>query len=159
MIGLLSLAARKEDNYLTSAELFDLAESGTKYVSSMSKDIFDFLLNCLSFDEKSTREERKAPDKFAPIREIWNIFISVCRDSFKPVSYVTVGKQLLESRGGCPFRIYIPSKYDKYDVRTVVLCDSKTNYIIDAIPYMGKGTNINGEPLASFFVKQHNETI
>lgn len=31
--------------------------------------------------------------------------------------------------------------------------------MIDAIPYMGKGTNTNGEPLATFFVKQLTETI
>nr|CAI5841797.1 unnamed protein product [Callosobruchus analis] len=31
-----------------------------------------------------------------------------------------------------------------------MLCDSKTNYMIDAIPYMEKGTNSNEEPLASF---------
>lgn len=83
----------------------------------MSKDIFDFLLNCLSSNEQSTREERKAADKFAPRREIWNMFIAVCRDSFKLVSYVTVDEPLLGSRGGCPFRIYIPSKPDKYDIK------------------------------------------
>lgn len=31
--------------------------------------------------------------------------------------------------------------------------------MIDAIPYMGKGTNTNREPLATFFVKQLTETI
>lgn len=159
MIGLLLLAARKKDNHLTAAELFDPSESETKYISVMSKDRFDFLLNCLRFDDKSTREERKAIDKFAPIREIWEMLIAVCRDNYKPGSYVTVDEQLLGFRGRCPFRMYIPSKPDKYGIKTVVLCDSKTNYMIDAIPYMGKGTNTNGEPLASFFVKQLTESI
>ncbi|CAG5016383.1 unnamed protein product [Parnassius apollo] len=46
LIGLLLLAARKKDNHLTTAELFDPAESGIKYISDMSKDRFAFLLNC-----------------------------------------------------------------------------------------------------------------
>ncbi|CAH2108113.1 unnamed protein product [Euphydryas editha] len=159
LIGLLLLSARKKDNHLTTAELFDSSESGTKYISVMSKDRFDFLLNCLRFDDKSTRQERQVTDKFAPIREIWEKLIAVCRDSYEPGSYVTVDEQLLGFRGRCPFRMYIPSKPDKYGIKTVVLCDSKSNYMIDAIPYMGKGTNTNGEPLASFFVKQLTETI
>lgn len=31
--------------------------------------------------------------------------------------------------------------------------------MIDAIPNMGKGTNTNGESLASFFVKKFTQTI
>ncbi|KAF9406111.1 hypothetical protein HW555_013417, partial [Spodoptera exigua] len=88
LIGLLLLAARKKDNHLTSAELFDPSESGTKYISIS--------------DDKSTCEERKAIDKFAPKREIWEMLIAVCRDSYKPGSYVTVDEQLLGFRGGCP---------------------------------------------------------
>lgn len=159
LIGLLLLAARKKDNHLTTSELFDPTESGTKYNATMSKDRFDFLLNCLRFDDKTTREERKAVDKFAPIREIWEMFIAVCRDSYKPGSFVTVDEQLQGFRGRCPFRMYIPSKPDKYGIKTVLICDCKSKYMIDAIPYMGKGTNTGGEPLASFFVKRLTETL
>lgn len=68
LFGLLLLSAAKKDNHLTSLELFDPTFSGTRYISVMSRERFDFLLNCLRFDDKSTRDERKAQDKFAPIR-------------------------------------------------------------------------------------------
>lgn len=34
--------------------------------------------------------------------------------------------------------------------KTVVLCHTKTYHMIDTIPYMAKGTIIDGQPLASF---------
>ncbi|GBP74980.1 PiggyBac transposable element-derived protein 4 [Eumeta japonica] len=110
LFGLLLLSAAKKDNHLTSLELFDPVFSGTRYISVMSRERFDFLLNCLRFDDKSTRDERKAQDKFAPIREWWEVFIQICRDSYKAGSYLTIDEQLLGFRGRCPFRMYIPSK-------------------------------------------------
>lgn len=81
LIGLLLLAARKKGNYLASAELFDFTESSTKYVPVMSKDRFDFLLKCLRFDDKSTRGESKAIDKFwvSNKRNMGNIYCSISR--------------------------------------------------------------------------------
>ncbi|GBP13516.1 hypothetical protein EVAR_6870_1 [Eumeta japonica] len=86
------------------------SDSETEEIPVMSRERFDFLLNCLRFDDKSTRDERKAQDKFAPIREWWEVFIQICRDSYKAGSYLTIDEQLLGFRGRCPFRMYIPSK-------------------------------------------------
>ncbi|CAH2101355.1 unnamed protein product [Euphydryas editha] len=63
LMGLLLLASVKKDNHLTSLELFEPTYSGTRYVSVMSRERFDFLLNCLRFDDKSTRDERKERHK------------------------------------------------------------------------------------------------
>lgn len=52
LLGLLVLTAALKDNHVNSLELFDSTYSGTRYVSAMSRDRFDFLLNCLRFDEK-----------------------------------------------------------------------------------------------------------
>ncbi|CAB3260812.1 unnamed protein product [Arctia plantaginis] len=111
LLGLLLLSAAKKDNHLTSLELFDPTFSGSRYISVMSRERFDFLLNCLRFDDKSTRNERKAQDKFAPIRDLWEVFIQICRDSYKAGSYITIDEQLLGFRGRCPFRMYIPDVY------------------------------------------------
>lgn len=159
LLGLLLLTAVKKDNHLTSLELFDPTFSGSRYVAVMSRDRFDFLLNCLRFDDKSTREERKALDKFAPIREIWEIFISACRNNYKAGSYVAIDEQLLGFRGRCPFRMYIPSKPNKYGIKTVMICDAQTKYMIDAEPYIGKGSNTNDEPLGMYYVKTLTKTL
>jgi hypothetical protein len=158
LIGLLLLSAAKKDNHLTSLELFDPTSSGTRYISVMSRDRFDFLLNCMRFDDKSTRNERKAQDKFAPIREWWEVFIQICRDSYKAGSYLTVDEQLLGFRGRCPFRMYIPSKPNKYGLKILMLCDSKTNYMLNATPYVGK-TETHGDSLGSYYVKTLTEKL
>ncbi|GBP82496.1 PiggyBac transposable element-derived protein 4 [Eumeta japonica] len=158
LFGLLLLSAAKKDNHLTSLELFDPVFSGTRYISVMSRERFDFLLNCLRFDDKSTRDERKAQDKFAPIREWWEVFIQICRDSYKAGSYLTIDEQLLGFRGRCPFRMYIPSKPNKYGLKILMLCDSKTNYMLNAMPYVGK-TETNGDSLGSYYVKTLTENL
>lgn len=158
LLGLLLLSAAKKDNHLTSLELFDPTFSGTRYISVMSRERFDFLLNCLRFDDKSTRNDRKAQDKFAPIRELWEMFIQICRDSYKAGSYVTIDEQLLGFRGRCPFRMYIPSKPNKYGLKILMLCDAKTNYMLNAMPYVGK-TETNGDSLGSYYVKTLTETL
>lgn len=159
LIGLLVLTAAMKDNHLSSKELFDPAFSGTRYVTVMSKDRFDFLLNCLRFDDKVTRPARRLLDKFAPVRDIWEIFIRACRTNYCPGSYVTIDEQLLGFRGRCPFRMYIPSKPNKYGIKIMMLCDVKTKYLIDGAPYLGKDTNTSGLPLGTFFTKDLTKTI
>ncbi|CAB3231913.1 unnamed protein product [Arctia plantaginis] len=144
----------KKDNHLTSLELFDPTFSGSRYISVMSRERFDFLLNCLRFDDKSTRNERKAQDKFAPIRDLWGVFIQICRDSYKAGSYITIDEQLLSFRGRCKFRI----KPNKYGLKILMLCDAKTNYMLNARPYLGQ-TETNGDSLGSFYVKTLTEGL
>ena len=54
----------------------------------MSKSRFDFLTACLRFDDKETRVERRNVTVFAPISEIWEECIEVCKTKYKPVSNV-----------------------------------------------------------------------
>lgn len=51
---------------------------------------FVFLVLCLRFEDPATREERRAYDKFAPIRKIWDIFIDHCQKIYVPGSNLTV---------------------------------------------------------------------
>lgn len=45
------------------------------YSVATSQGHFEFLLNCLRFDDPDTQQERQEADKFAPVRETWDIFI------------------------------------------------------------------------------------
>ncbi|KAB0795818.1 hypothetical protein PPYR_09879 [Photinus pyralis] len=69
---------------------------------------FQFLLCCLRFDNYETRQERVALDKLAPIRTIFDAFVTKCRQAYSPSMYVTIDEQLVAFRGKCPFRQYIP---------------------------------------------------
>lgn len=134
------MSAAMKDNHLTSLEMFESTFSGTRYVSTMSREHFDFLLNCLRFGNKNIRNERRIEDTFAPIRGIWEEFLTCCRNNYKPGSYVTIDEQLPAFRSCCPFCMYLPSKPDKYGIKIVLLCDVKTKYMFDGCPYVGKHT-------------------
>lgn len=159
LLGLLVMSAAMKDNHLSTEELFDPTFSGSRYVSVMSRNRFDFLLNCLRFDDKTTRPARRLVDKLAPIREIWDEFVESCRSNYVPGSYVTIDEQLLGFRGRCPFKMYIPSKPNKYGMKIVMLCDVTTKYMIDAMPYLGKNTNTSGLPQGAYFVTELTKTI
>lgn len=81
---------------------------------AMSKNHFLFLLLCLRFDDRATREERKSQDRLAHIRETWEAFIANCTAYYEPYQNVTIDEQLLGFRSKCIFRMYIPNKPDKY---------------------------------------------
>lgn len=49
-----------------------------------------FLALCLRFDSKLDETTRKAMDKFAPIRELWNIFVNYCIKYYTPFENSTI---------------------------------------------------------------------
>lgn len=159
LIGLLFQSAVVKSSHLPTRVLFDTKKSGNIFKAAMSAERFDFLLRCCRFDDRATRQERKASDKFAPIREFWENFINNCRDSYKPSSYVTIDEQLVGFRGRCPFRMYMPNKPNKYGIKIVMVADSNSRYVFNAMPYLGKGTNSGNMPLATYFVKQLCEPL
>ncbi|XP_071051094.1 piggyBac transposable element-derived protein 4-like [Onthophagus taurus] len=158
LLGLLILSAAQKDNHLPSNEPFNPEISGNRYHVTMRCDRFDYLLECLRFDDYNTRADRRKTDNFAPIREVWDLFIAACRSSYKPGSFLTIDEQLLAFRGRCNFRMYIPNKPDKYGLKLVLMCDNATKYMVDAIPYTGKTLNSEGLPQAKFFVKKLSTT-
>lgn len=84
------------------------------YKAEMSEEKFQFLFNCICLNNKMTRQARRMLESLAPIRKIWNELILMCKDSYKPKSYVTTDEQLLTSRSRSPFIIYIPNTSSKY---------------------------------------------
>lgn len=50
--------------------------------------------------------------------------------------------------------MYIPNKPNKYGIKLVMMCDNSTKYMLNAIPYLGKGTVTNNQPVADYFVQK-----
>lgn len=159
LLGLLVFAGAQKDNHLNTREMFDYKISGSIYRATMSCERFNFLLENLRFDDKTTRIVRRQQDRFAPIRDIWEEFISNCNHSYIPGSYITIDEQLLGFRGRCPFRMYIPSKPSKYGIKIVMCCDVGTKYMFAAEPYLGKNTDTKGLPLGEYYVKKLTKSI
>ena len=67
---------------------------------------------------------------------------------YTPHECLTVDKQLVPFRGRCPFKEYLPSKSDKYEMKLFWICDSRTFYPLKAEPYFGKQGNAPQRGLA-----------
>jgi hypothetical protein len=159
LFGILFLSAALKDNHLATRLMFDTSYSGSRYRATFSERRFCFLLDCLRFDQKESREERKKADKLAAISCIWNMLIVNCKKNYIASPYVTIDEQLVGFRGKCPFRMYIPSKPNKYGIKIVMMCDNNTKYMLNALPYLGKGTVKGQMSVADFFVNELVEPI
>jgi hypothetical protein len=159
LFGIFILAAALKDNHLTSDELFSTEFCGTRYVSCMSRERFDFLVRCIRFDDRELRIQTIESDPLTPIRKIWDILMVQCRENYIAGTNVTIDEQLLAFRGRSKFKMYIPNKPAKYGLKIEMMCDSGTRYMIDALPYLGKGTNTGGLPLGEYVVKEITRSI
>lgn len=158
LIGILVMTAVRKDNHMSTDELFDRSSSMI-YVSVMSRDRFDFLIRCLRMDDKTIRPTLRATDIFTPMRKVWDLFIDQCINNYTPGEHLTIDEQLLAFRGRCSFRMYIPNKPSKYGIKIVMVCDSGTSYMINAVPYLGRGTETNGVPLGEYYVKELTKPV
>ncbi|XP_071554095.1 piggyBac transposable element-derived protein 4-like [Temnothorax nylanderi] len=159
-IGVLYLSGLQKTAKSTSLEDMWSHDFGSVlYRCTMSRKRFTFLLRMLCFDDKTTRSTRRETDKFAPIREIWEDFISKCTSFYCPATYCTVDEQLISFRGRCPFKVYNGAKPDKYGIKIVMLNDSRTFYMYTAEPYVGKVQKENIETVPSYYIRKLTEPL
>ena len=86
---------------------------------------FNFLLQCIRFDDIATRNERKELDKLAPIREMLKSFVANCKKAYCVSPYVTVDEKLEPFDIRCGFRQYIPSKFGQYGIKIFAMVDAR----------------------------------
>lgn len=87
-----------------------------------------------------TRIARRAKDKFAPVRGVWDMFQKNLTKYYHPGAFLTVDEQLVPFRGRCSFLQYMHSKPDKYSIKFVCICEASSSYPLKGIPYLDKGT-------------------
>jgi len=87
---LLFLGATKSSKESTSSIW---AKDGTGkpiFIAAMSQKRFLFLVYCLHFDDSTTRAQRRADDKLAPTRNIYDKFVVACEANYTPGTGCTV---------------------------------------------------------------------
>uniref|UniRef100_A0A1B6LLL4 PiggyBac transposable element-derived protein domain-containing protein n=1 Tax=Graphocephala atropunctata TaxID=36148 RepID=A0A1B6LLL4_9HEMI len=149
--GLMYLIGVKKGNHLNTEELW--ATDGTApdiYVATMSKRRFHNLVQAIRFDDKNTRAQRKLTDKAAPMREIFEQFVSLCKISYNVGELATIDEMLEGFRGRCKFRQYIPNKPAKYGIKIYALVDAKTFFTSNMEIYTGK------QPQGPYFTIENN---
>lgn len=106
-IGLLYLAGVYKSNRQLLEELWGKEGDGIeKFGLVMNIKRFKTLIRVLRFDDRTTRDERKALDRLAPIRDVFEKFVQNCQKSYCLGENVTVDEMLPGFRGKCPFRQY-----------------------------------------------------
>ncbi|XP_014478707.1 PREDICTED: piggyBac transposable element-derived protein 4-like [Dinoponera quadriceps] len=137
LLGLLYMGGVLKDSDLRTADMFSNRYGPPIFRCVMSKNRFEFLLRCLRFDDKRTRQARKSTDSFAPFREFWDMFNDNCKTYYTPSDYLTVDEIILGFRERCPFKLFQPQKPDEYGMKIISMCDAKTFYFCSGIPYIG----------------------
>ncbi|CAK1579698.1 unnamed protein product [Parnassius mnemosyne] len=117
------------------------------YRCIMSKNRFKTLLNCLRFDDTSTRDERRSTDKAAPISQLFEMLIQNCKEVCSIGSYACIDEMLVAFRGRCSFKMYMPKKPNKYGLKIMCMTDAKNGYLVDAYIYLGKDSDSQGLPI------------
>uniref|UniRef100_A0A1B6M803 PiggyBac transposable element-derived protein domain-containing protein n=1 Tax=Graphocephala atropunctata TaxID=36148 RepID=A0A1B6M803_9HEMI len=128
-IGTLYMAGVKKANHLNIDELWSNDSTCPEFFSAvMSKKRFQTLVQALRFDDRNTRAARKRIDNLAPIRELFERFVTKCDEAYSISEYATIDEMLEAFRGHCKFRVYIPNKPAKYGLKVYALVDARTFY-------------------------------
>lgn len=109
--------------------------------STMSLNRCLLLNSFLRFDDRISREERKKDDPLAAISSIFDGFVKNCQENFCISEVACVDEMLVGFRGRCKFKMYIPSKPNKYGLKVQCLTDAKSGYLYNAYVYCGKGSD------------------
>jgi len=137
-IGLLLSAGTNRAHMEPITDLWSTHNGRPLFIASMSRNRFTELLKFLRFDNKQTRPTRRATDKLAAFRDIWEMFVANLKKYYIPGTDLTVDEQLIPFRGKCPFRQYMPSKPAKYGIKVWWNCDADTSYPLKGEIYLGK---------------------
>lgn len=137
-IGLLIIAGVDRSSKRNYSEFFNRLRGFPIFRATMSRDRFKSFLRFIRFDDKDSRSVRRARDKLAPIRDVFDIVNKNLTKHFQPGKNITIDEQLVPFRGRCAFKQYIPSKPDKYGLKLFWVCDAKTAYPLKAVPYLGE---------------------
>lgn len=138
-IGILYLCGVLRASRRNLMSMWDMS-SGTGVEAcflTMSEHRFRFLMRCLRFDDINNRLARRATDKMAPFRDIFEHFVHNCKTMYKPTDYLSLDEQLVAFRGKCPFRQYMPKKPARYGIKVFALTSCNNYYTTNLEVYLG----------------------
>ena len=138
LIGAYIYLGATNQNICPSELIWDVRNGNQLMRCTFSRNRFLKLGNMLRFDDKATTTERRERDVFAPIRDVWEKFLSTLKKHYNSGPFVTVDEQLIPWRGRCCFLEYLPSKPDKYGLKVFWCADAETMYPLTSKPYLGK---------------------
>ena len=98
-VGLLFLAGGYRSRGEATASLWDAESSWAKFHTTMPLKLFHTYSRLLRFDDRKTSRRRRATDKLAAVREVWDAWVVQLPSLYNPGPEVTVDEQLVPFRG------------------------------------------------------------
>lgn len=107
----------------------------------ISRDRYLLLLQMLHFSDDHVSNS----DRLHKIHKIIDELRGTFCKFFYPYCNLCIDESLLLYKGRLSFKQFIPSKRNRFGIKSFVLCDCKTGYIQNFIIYTGAGTTIGPE--------------
>nr|XP_012152390.1 PREDICTED: piggyBac transposable element-derived protein 4-like [Megachile rotundata] len=107
----------------------------------MNRDRYFLLLRMLYFSD----DQAFSSDRLHKIRKIIDELRAAFSNVFYPYSNLCIDERLLLYKGRLSFKQFIPSKRNRFGIKSFVLCDCKRGYIQDFIVYTGGDATIGPE--------------
>ena len=136
-LGCLIMSGVRHDGHLNLNMMFEVKFGCLFYRSLFSHKRFEWIIRTIRFD---IRGERVQLDKFAAFRTVWDKFVANCKRLYVAGPAVTIDEMLAPFRGRVSFRMYIPQKPFKYGIKIFSVNDSRSQYALNLIPYLGKNS-------------------
>lgn len=139
-IGLLYAQGVLHDHRRSLGSLWrrDGVLSSPIYSAAFSRDRFREIARFIRFDDHLTTEARRKCNRYEPIREMADAFISNCKKAFNPSAHLCIDEQLMPFSGKCGFRVFMKAKPDKEGLKWWLCCDVATLYVCNMQLYLGK---------------------
>lgn len=101
----------------------------------MARDRYTSILAMLHFSDN-----RQPVGRLKKLQAILEPLRKAFKNAYTPGRNLCIDESLLLFKGRLLFKQYIPSKRSRFGIKTFVLCDCETGYILDFIIYTGSET-------------------
>ena len=130
------------------------------FAATMSFRRFLVLLTKIRFDDHETRRERRAEDKFAALRDVFDDFAKNLSLYSNPSGNVTIDEMTVPYRGfKCGFVVYNKDKPNPYGIKLWMLADAEQRFVYNLQPYVGKVNNKSEKGIGERVVRDLIEPI
>jgi len=93
-------------NLIILRDVFYHKSANLAFRGTLNVNCFSFLCKMICFDDKDTRDEYWKADKFAAIREIFELFNTNCAKTHIPSEYLTIDETLYPYHGRIKLKQY-----------------------------------------------------
>ena len=103
----------------------------------MSRDIFEHLRKMIHFSDPAEEVNTDSPKNLRGlIDHLWNVHY----ENYTPEQNLSLNEYLSLWKGHLAFKIYIPSKRERYGIKLCMVSESDTGYLRIFIIYTGTST-------------------